>query len=114
TALAEIREPALAIARQLARRKACVRLLRIVGLVLDAGEVAKRGLVDRVATPILAARSVARSDGDDHARLLACADDHVLRLRRAMDEIPCLQAPQNPKQRISDNADRPPPRPWVG
>jgi hypothetical protein len=42
-----------------------VRLLRIVGLLLDAGEVAKRSLVDRVAAPVLAARPIARSDGDD-------------------------------------------------
>src|SRR2546421_3451543 len=64
TALAEIRKPALAVARQLARRKARVRLLRIVGLLLDAGEVTKCSPVDRVASPVLAARPIARSDSD--------------------------------------------------
>jgi hypothetical protein len=58
--------------------------------------VAKRSLVDRVAAPVLAARPIARSDGDDHARLVACADDDVLRLRRAMDEVPCPQTRSSP------------------
>src|SRR5919201_926217 len=53
---AELREPALAVARRLARPEAGVRLLRIVGLLLDAGAVAKRSLVDRVAAPVRALR----------------------------------------------------------
>src|SRR5919108_5214365 len=61
TELAEIREPALAVARRLTRPEARVRLLRIVGLLLDAGAVAKRSLLDRVAAPVSTARPVARS-----------------------------------------------------
>src|SRR5919201_6464473 len=81
---AELREPALAVARRLARPEARVRLLRIVGLLLDAGAVAKRSLVDRVAAPVLAARPVARSHRDDHARTVSGADYDVLRLWRAV------------------------------
>jgi hypothetical protein len=65
----------------------------LVGLLLDTGAVAKRSLVDGVAAPVLAARPVARSHREDDARTVACADDDVLRLGRAVDEVPCSQRP---------------------
>ena len=53
----------------------------------------QRDLVDGVATPARAVLMLARADGDDDAPVLARAEDRVLRVGRAMDEVPLPQRP---------------------
>jgi hypothetical protein len=54
--------------------------------MVDTRAVAHRRLVDGVARSALA-----RTDGEHERRLDGCADDHVLRLRWTMDEVPRVE-----------------------
>src|SRR5258706_10740584 len=64
-----------------------VRLPRIARGDLDAGAVPQRGLVDRIAH---SARASTAADGEDESAV-ACTDDHVRHVARAMHVIPPFQ-----------------------
>src|SRR3954449_8651855 len=70
-------------------RKACVGLLRIIRLLVDAGAVAARDLVHGIAD---ATAGTARAHGQHDARRVTGADEDVLRPRRAVHEVPGAQA----------------------
>src|SRR5579864_9459105 len=82
------RKPAFLIVDEPTLRKAGIGLVWIRRLALDAGAMAKRCLVDRVATPVRPGRPVASTEGEHDAWAVAGADDHVTRLRWAVHEIP--------------------------
>src|SRR5215217_3633737 len=71
-------------------RKRRVCLARHVRLGLDACAVAQGKLRARVRDPLLAR---APAGHEDHAWTVARADEDVLRLRRAVDEVPRAKPP---------------------
>src|SRR5262245_17632054 len=82
------REPALTVRRPLLRSEAGVGVGRFRCLLERARAVFSRHLVHRVDR-LETARSAAGHDDD--ARPLTGADEDVVRPRRAVDEVPCLQ-----------------------
>ena len=64
----KLRQPAVAIARRLARRKARVRFLRIVRLALGARVVPHRDLAVRISAPVFPGLVRACADRDDRRR----------------------------------------------
>src|SRR5262245_7054249 len=90
-------QPALPIPGMLSGAEALphgrVGLLRVGRLLLHAGAVAQRDLVDGVAAPPGTVLVLSRSDREDHASVLARADDRVLRVRRTVDEVPLTERP---------------------
>src|SRR5437870_1083963 len=89
-------QPALAVRGGLSRSETGVRLLRLVRLLVHAGVVPARRLVDGVATPVLAVLVLPGANGDDDARAVAGADDHMLHPGRTVDEVPLPQRPLLP------------------
>src|SRR5207247_10572772 len=83
-----LRKPAAAVARWLALRDVRVRVTRLVRLLLDSHCVPEGDLVHGVAAPVGTVRVRAGAHGDDHARPVPGAYDRVLRLRRAVHEVP--------------------------
>ena len=90
---AESGEPLVASARWATMRESGVSLPRICRLLRDAYGVASRDLLDGVAAPACAGLMFASADRENNARLVTCAEDDVLRLRRAVHEIPLPQGP---------------------
>src|SRR3954452_6653025 len=69
----------------------------IARLLAYPSAVAQGRLVDRVgATVAVLVGVLARPHGQDHARLVAGADDHVRRTGRAVHEVPSTQPPLLP------------------
>src|SRR5687768_12459712 len=82
-------QPVVAVLRVDVRTEARVRLVRVGRLLLDPrsvplGELGAR--IDHVAPR-------PAPDGEEQARPLTRADEHVLRPRRAVDEVPGPQRP---------------------
>ena len=75
--------------RSAARRQRVVRDAAVQRVLLDARAVALRDVVGGEAEPVV----LAGADGDHDARAAAGADDHVLRVRRAVHEVPRAQRP---------------------
>src|SRR5205085_3915905 len=71
-------------------REGRVGLTRHARLLLDACAVAEGELRTRVGDPFLAG---APAGHEDHAGALARAHEDVLRLRRAVDEVPGVKPP---------------------
>jgi hypothetical protein len=70
-----------------------IGFLGVRRLLLDARAVAQRDLVDGVAAPPGTVLMLACPDRDDDAAVLPSPDDRVLRVRRAVDEVPLAQRP---------------------
>src|SRR5207245_799661 len=75
--------------RRLAARDPSVRLAPVVGVLLDTRTVTLCDFVDGEAERVV----FARADRDHEARTISCPDDDVLRVRRAMHEVPRPQLP---------------------
>src|SRR6478735_8188422 len=86
-----VAEPAVAVAREAAFREAGVGLGGVRRLTLDACAVAERGLVDGVGAPVGAGRAVAGADAQNQRGRITGADDHVVRPRGAVHEVPPAQ-----------------------
>src|SRR5439155_25931104 len=84
-------KPTLAVSGQSTSGKSGVRLLGVGRLPLHAGAVALRGFVHGVGAPVQAPRAVAGADREDQARPVSGADDHMIRPRRAVQEVPPAQ-----------------------
>src|ERR687895_1880743 len=83
------RQPVVTVLRVNFRAEARVRLVRLGRLLIDPRSVSLCELgagIDHVAPGTAA-------DGKDRARPVARADEHMLRPRRAVDEVPGLQRP---------------------
>ena len=82
-------KPAVAVRGRLAARNGGVRDVPVGRVLLDARTVALRDLVGREADLVV----LACADGDHEARPASGADEHVLRVRRAMHQVPRTQLP---------------------
>jgi hypothetical protein len=86
-------KPAFAVRRWLAGRYGGVRGTPVRRVLLDTRTVALRDLVDREAERVGLSVVRASTYGDHEAGTASCPDDHVLRVRRAMHEVPRAQVP---------------------
>src|SRR4029453_9954678 len=82
------RQPAVAVPRRLAPLEVRVRLVGVVRLFLDACVVPQRRLVDWVPAPVGVVDGLVPRADRQHDAPAACADDHVVRVRRAMQKVP--------------------------
>src|SRR5260370_298664 len=86
-------KPAITVRRRLAARDRAVHDIRIRRVLLDARTVTLRGFIDGEADPVGPGRTLARADGDHETRAASRPDDHVLRVRWAVDEVPRAHLP---------------------
>lgn len=86
-------EPAVTASRRLSIREPRVCLVDVGRLLIDAGTVTERGLIDGVAAPSSARLMLARADRENGAGRVSGADDDVLGLGGAVDEVPLAQGP---------------------
>src|SRR5713226_9393776 len=86
-------ESAFAVSRRLGVWKPDVCLVSLSRLLLDAGAMPERNVVNGVAAPIRARLMLTRADGEDDAGRVSAADDYVLRLGGAVHEVPLPQWP---------------------